>query len=180
MKRWASQGFVIYSEESQWSGDQCPKALDWLFEQNQNPSSALYNKLDTTRFAAGGFSLGSVGAYNVAADKRIKTTIHCDGGSFDGKGNEQWRNPTCVMNGLNDGGLASDNTERDYNQAKVPIWYGGIIGGGHGSTIWDGLDAVTGWLRWQLAGDESLKDNFLTPGGRFNNGIYKSKWKNWN
>ena len=139
----------------------------------------LYHKLDTSRIAAGGFSLGSVGAYEVASDPRIKTTIHCDGGSFDGLGHTKWRNPTCVMNGLADGGLASNNTNRDYAAATVPIWYGGIIGGGHGSTVWDGQDAITGWLRWQLAGDTSMRNLFLTPNGRFNTGIFKSQWKNW-
>ena len=179
MKRWASHGFVVYSEESQWSGGQCPAALNWIIEQNNNSGCPLYNKLDTTRIAAGGFSLGSVGAYSVASDPRIKTTIHCDGGSFDGNGHKNWRNPTCVMNGLNDGGLALGNTERDYKGATVPIWFGGIIGGGHGSTVWDGSDAITGWLRWQLGGDESMRDMFLTSWGRFNNGKFKSQWKNW-
>ena len=179
MKRWASQGFVVYSEESQWSGAQCVAALDWIIEQNENSTCPVYHKLDTTRIAAGGFSLGSVGAYEVASDPRIKTTIHCDGGSFDGSGSGKWRNPTCVMNGLSDGGLASNNTNRDYANAKVPIWYGGIIGGGHGSTVWEGGDAITGWLRWQLAGDTSMRDSFLTPQGRFNNGVFKSQWKNW-
>lgn len=179
MKRWASHGFVVYSEESQWSGQQCPDALNWIIQQNSNSSCPLFNKLDTTRIAAGGFSLGSVGAYSVASDPRIKTTIHCDGGSFDGSGSSKWRNPTCVMNGLNDGGLAVNNTNRDYANAKVPIWYGGIIGGGHGSTIWDGSDAITGWLRWQLAGDESMRNMFLTPNGKFNTGKFKSQWKNW-
>lgn len=179
MKRWASQGFVVYSEESQWSGKQCVDALNWIIEQNENSMCPLYHKLDTSRIAAGGFSLGSVGAYEVASDPRIKTTIHCDGGSFDGSGSGKWRNPTCVMNGLADGGLASNNTNRDYANAKVPIWYGGIIGGGHGSTVWDGGDAITGWLRWQLAGDTSMRDMFLTPYGKFNTGKFKSQWKNW-
>lgn len=179
MKRWASHGFVVYSEESQWSGGQCPAALNWIIQQNNNSSCPLFNKLDTTRIAAGGFSLGSVGAYSVASDPRIKTTIHCDGGSFDGNGYKSWRNPTCVMNGLNDGGIAVNNTNRDYANATVPIWYGGIIGGGHGSTVWDGSDAITGWLRWQLGGDESMRDMFLTSWGRFNNGKFKSQWKNW-
>lgn len=179
MRRWASQGFVVYSEESQWSGKQCVDALDWIVQQNSNSQCPLYNKLDVTRIAAGGFSLGSVGAYAVASDPRIKTTIHCDGGSFDGSGSGKWRNPTCVMNGLADGGLASNNTNRDYDNAKVPIWYGGIIGGGHGSTVWDGGDAITGWLRWQVAGDKDMANMFLTPNGRFNTGKFKSKWKNW-
>ncbi len=178
MKRWASQGFVVYSEESQWSGKQCPDALNWICQQNENSRSSLYNKLDLSRIAAGGFSLGSVGAYEVASDPRIVTTIHCDGGSFDGSGSGKWKKPTCVMNGLNDGGLAVNNTNRDYANAKVPIWYGGIIGGGHGSTVWDGGDAITGWLRWQLAGDD-LSYMFLTPNGKFNTGVFKSQWKNW-
>lgn len=83
------------------------------------------------------------------------------------------------MNGLADGGLASNNTNRDYASATVPVWYGGIIGGGHGSTVWDGGDAITGWLRWQVGGDTSMRDMFLTPNGRFNTGKFSSKWKNW-
>ncbi len=121
MRRWASQGFVVYSEESQWSGKQCPDALNWICQQNENSRSSLYNKLDLTRIAAGGFSLGSVGAYEVASDPRIVTTIHCDGGSFDGSGSGKWKKTTCVMNGLNDGGLAVNNTNRDYANPPTPI-----------------------------------------------------------
>lgn len=179
MKRWASHGFVVYSEESQWSGQQCVDGLKWMIEQNENPQCPLYHKMDVNRIAAGGFSLGSVGAYEVASDPHIVTTIHCDGGSFDGLGHTKWRHPTCVMNGLADGGLASNNTNRDYAASSVPIWYGGIIGGGHGSTVWDGGDAITGWLRWQVAGDTSMANMFLTPNGRFNTGKFKSQWKNW-
>lgn len=179
LRRWASQGFVVYCEESQWSGQQCVDGLNWIIKQNDNAQSPLYKKLDVTRIAAGGFSLGSTGAYAVASDPRIKTTIHCDGGSLDGAGASKMKNPTCLMNGLADGGLASNNTQRDYEGARVPVWYGGILGGGHGSAAWDGQPAITAWLRWHLAGETELSSLFLTPNGRFNTGKFQSKWKNW-
>ncbi len=178
LRLWASQGFVVYCEESQWSGKQAVDGLNWMIEQNENPNCPLYHKMDITRIAAGGFSLGSSGAWAVASDPRITTTIHCDGGSLDGLGASRKRKPTCLINGLEDG-LACGNTKRDYAGATVPVWFGGIIGGGHGAGRWDGLPAVTAWLRWHLADETELRNMFLTPDGAFNTGIWKSQYKNW-
>ncbi|TYQ18175.1 UNVERIFIED_CONTAM: dockerin type I repeat protein [Acetivibrio alkalicellulosi] len=179
MTRLASHGFVIYSEESTHSGAEMKAALDWIIAQNSNSSSIYYNKLDTSRIAAGGHSLGSVAAYTIADDPRIKTTIHKNGGSLDGRGASRMRRPTALICGLDDN-LALENTRNDYNQATVPIWYGEMIGGGHGSGPFEGISATIAWLRWHLGEETERESMFLGQGSfYFNTGIWRSRSKNW-
>ena len=156
LRRLASHGFVVYCEQSATSGSQARGGLDWIVAQSNNSKSPYYNKLDTDRIGAGGYSLGSVGAFVVADDSRIKTTIHVDGGSFDGKGTNKMHAPTLFICGLADN-LALGNTEKDYNNVKVPVFFGGIIGGGHGSGPAEDTVPITSWLRWHLAGRNSAK-----------------------
>lgn len=179
MTKVASHGFVVYSEESSFSGDEMKAALDWIIQQNSNPSSPYYNKLDTSRIAAGGHSLGSVAAYGVASDPRISTTIHMNGGSLDGTGASKMRKSTALVCGLEDD-LALENTRNDFRQATVPIWYGEMRGGGHGSGPFDGIPATIAWLRWHLGGETERKDMFIGEGQfYFNRGIWISHSKNW-
>lgn len=178
LKRMSSMGFVIYSEASTGDGKEMQAALDWIIAQNSNSSSPYYNKLDTTRIGAGGHSLGCGSAYILASDPRISTTIHCDGGSLDGLGASRMRKPTALLCGLDDN-LALGNTDNDYKKATVPIWYGGIKGGGHGAGPFDGIPAVAAWARWQIAGDTQLKSMFIGANATFNTGIWQSQYKNW-
>ncbi len=178
LRRLSTMGFVIYSEASTGDGTEMKAALDWIIAQNSNSSSPYYNKLDTTRIGAGGHSLGSGSAYILASDPRISTTIHCDGGSLDGLGASRMRKPTALLCGLDDN-LALGNTENDYKKATVPIWYGGIKGGGHGAGPFDGIPAVAAWARWHIAGETGLKSMFIGQGAVFNTGIWQSQYKNW-
>ena len=88
------------------------------------------------------------------------------------------RKPTALICGLEDN-LALGNTENDYKNATVPIWYGGIKGGGHGAGPFDGIPAVTAWARWQIAGETQIKSMFIGAGAVFNTGIWQSQYKNW-
>ena len=178
MTRIASHGFVVYSESPSNSGSEMKAGIDWLIQQNSNPSSQLYNKLDTSRIAAGGHSLGSVASYGVASDSRISTTIHVDGGSLDGSGASKMRKPTALICGLDDN-LALDNTKADYRNATVPVWMGLMKGVDHGTGPKYALPATLAWLRWQLAGETERKSMFIGQGATFNTGIWQSESKNW-
>lgn len=178
MTRIASHGFVVYSEASSNSGSEMKAGIDWLISQNSNPSSVYYNKLDTSRIAAGGHSLGSVAAYGVASDPRITTTIHVDGGSLDGNGASKMRKPTALICGLDDN-LALDNTRNDYNKATVPVWMGLMKGVDHGTGPKYALPATLAWLRWHLAEETERKSMFIGSDAYFNKGIWQSQSKNW-
>jgi hypothetical protein len=102
-----------------------------------------------------------------------------NGGSLDGTGASKMRRPTALICGLEDN-LALENTKNDYRQATVPVWYGEMIGGGHGSGPFDGIPATIAWLRWHLGGETERKDMFIGEGEfYFNRGIWISHSKNW-
>jgi len=178
LRRVASHGFVVFSEASSNSGAEMKAGIDWIISQNSNSSSAYYNKLDTSKIAAGGHSLGSVAAFGVASDSRVTTTIHISGGSLDGSGASKLRKPTALICGLNDN-LALSNTQNDYRNATVPVWYGEIRGAGHGDGPPKGLSALVAWLRWHLGGETDRKDMFIGEGVEFDSGIWQSQYKNW-
>jgi predicted esterase len=178
MTRIASHGFVVYSETPSDSGAEMKAGIDWLIEQNSNSSSKYYNKLDTSRIAAGGHSLGSVASYGVATDARISTTIHVDGGSLDGNGASKMRKPTALICGLDDN-LALENTRTDYKKATVPVWIGLMRGVDHGTGPKYALPATLAWLRWHLAGETERSSMFIGQGATFNTGIWQSESKNW-
>lgn len=105
--------------------------------------------------------------------------IHMNGGSLDGTGASKMRKPTALVCGLEDD-LALENTRNDFRQATVPIWYGEMRGGGHGSGPFDGIPATIAWLRWHLGGETERKDMFIGEGQfYFNRGIWISHSKNW-
>ena len=197
MNRIASHGFVVIAEVSSGSGEELIEALEWLIEQNNNSRSPLYKRLDispdyyaepggcsgggtvgTVNVAAGGHSLGSVGTFAIADDSRLRTTIHVAGGSFDGRGPNNLRNPAAYLAGENDS-LATSNVERDYRNTTVPVFMTVMKGVGHIDATEKGLPAIIAWLHWHLGGQTWRQADFLQPGGVFTTGMWKSKSKNW-
>ena len=177
----ASYGFVVIAQVSTGSGAELKNALDWLTEQNNNSRSPLYRKIDTSKVAAGGHSMGSVSTFAVASDPRISTTIQVAGGSLDGNGGgtRNLRNPTAFICGENDQMGATDNAEVDFRVATVPVFFGIMKDVGHIMAAREGLPAIISWLRWHLKGEVKLKSEFLDPDGAFQTGKWNSRTKNW-
>lgn len=194
MNRIASHGFVVVAEVSSNSGTELTRALDWLIAQNDNSRSPLYQKLDITsgsggsgcdpgtpagvNVAAGGHSRGSIGTFAVADDPRFKTTIHVAGGSFDGRGPRNLRNPAFYLCGSSDS-MALSNVERDYRNTTVPVVKTIMSRVGHTDAAREGLPAIIAWLHWHLGGENERAGEFFNRNGVFNSGIFSSESKNW-
>jgi hypothetical protein len=174
----ASHGFVVFSAVSTGNGTEMIAGLDWLFEENQRAGSPFYQKLDTSKVGAGGHSQGSITTFAAAPDPRIITTIHVAGGSFDGNGPAALRGPTAYICGETDG-LATGNCMRDYMMTTVPVFYTLMSDVGHIPAAQEGLPAVIGWLRWQLAGEQDRRSNFIGDDCEFCSGKWVSQTKNW-
>jgi hypothetical protein len=175
----ASHGFFVLAYNSTAQGTDMTAAIDWLVAQSMQQGSPYYNKLDTTKIAAGGHSAGSVATFQIANDARLTTTLHFNGGTFAPH--------TEVANlvkpaeflcgddpdggdGLFTGDLARPNCDADFMMATTPVWYGDVIGAGHLAIADNGigpdlkkpfLAASAAWLRWQLAGDQTMKSLFV-------------------
>ncbi|MCC5035978.1 hypothetical protein DMH02_022925 [Streptomyces sp. WAC 00631] len=177
LRLWASHGFVVYSEVSSSSGAYMVDALDWLEERNTDPGSPLYQDLDTSEVAFGGHSRGSIGTFDVADEPRLETTIHVAGGSFDGDGPDNLRNPALYIGGDED--FATANMERDYTSTDVPVWFNVLDGTDHVYATRNGRHIITAWLRWRLADEEFRRTkNFLSPDCTFCD-LGEVRHKNW-
>jgi hypothetical protein len=177
LRQWASHGFVVYSEVSSSSGAYMVDALDWIEDQNAAPSSPLYQDIDTAEIAFGGHSRGSIGTFDVADDPRLETTVHVAGGSFDGNGPDNLRNPALYIGGDDD--FATSNVERDYANTDVPVWLNVLNGTDHIAATRNGQHIITAWLRWHLADEEFRRTtDFLRQGCTFC-GLGVTQYKNW-
>jgi hypothetical protein len=178
LRRLASHGFVVYSQTSTSSGSEMTAAMTWLISENNRAASPYYQKLDTTKIAAGGHSRGSIATFAIAADPRLTTTIHVSGGSFDGNGSNNLRKPAAYMCGGGDT-LALPNCDRDYTNTDTPVFYTVVGNASHTQAAREALPAITAWLRWQIGGEDFRRDNFLARNCAFCTGKWVSKSKNW-
>jgi hypothetical protein len=173
----ASHGFAVIAYDATPDGKELVTAIDWMLAENMRADSVFYQKLDETKIAAGGHSAGSLATFVIGGDKRLITTLHISGGTFDPH--------TDIMNlhapalfvcgepggdGLLMGDVASPNCEIDFNNAMVPVFYGVTKGAAHmtPTDIGDAairthqFGAMVGWLRWQLIGDAHAKSMFVS------------------
>lgn len=178
LRRIASHGFVVYSQTSTSSGGEMTEAIDWLIDESQRSGSTYYQKLDTGNIGAGGHSRGSVASFAVADDPRLTTTIHVAGGSFDGNGSDNLRNPAAYICAEEDT-LATPNCRRDYTNTDVPVWFTVMDGASHTSAARDGLPMIVAWLRWHLAGETERRSMFVDPSCEFCGPGYETQYKNW-
>lgn len=179
MNRIASWGFIAIAEVSSGDGSELTEALDWIISQNSNRFSPLYQKVDTAKVAAGGHSMGSITTFAMADDPRLSTTIHVAGGSFDGNGPDNLRNPTAYICGEDDATGATDNATTDYRNTTVPVFFTVMQSVDHISAAREGLPAITAWLLWHLKGETNRQGDFLDPDGVFQTGMWDTQTKNW-
>jgi hypothetical protein len=172
----ASHGFAVISYDATPQGQELITGLEWMLAENDKADSVFYKKLDTSKIAVGGHSAGSLATFVVGGDKRITTTMHISGGTFDPHTDINNLHAPALMicgeaggDGLLAGDLANPNCQIDFDNAKVPVFYGVTKGAAHMTPTEVGdaairvhqLGAMAGWLRWQLTGDQSQKKTFV-------------------
>jgi hypothetical protein len=191
MNRVASHGIVAIAEVSEIgnNGEILLQSLDWILAENERPDSIFFEKLDTTRIAAGGHSIGSANTFFIADDPRLTTTIHVAGGSLDdvndpfapttGMGGARLTHPVAYICSESDTFGNVEKTEMDYARTTVPAFFTIMGGTEHNGAATEALSPIVAWLRWQLGGDEDRRAMFLDPMGEFSSGRYVSRTKNW-
>jgi hypothetical protein len=172
----ASHGFVVIASNStNVTADDLRAGLYWLFAENERQDSVFYHKLDTSKVASMGYSLGSDCTFKIADDPRLTTTVHISGGAFDKAETARLRNPAAFFygdeggDGYITGDVAHANCDSDFEVATVPVFYGVFNGGGHLGIMMSPYmelirEAVTGWLRWKLMADRTRSAMFVGSG----------------
>jgi hypothetical protein len=183
MNRIASHGFVAVADVTTTAADGAPlkASLEWIIAENERTGSVFFHKLDLTQIAAGGHSIGSVNAFELGPDPRIKTTIHVAGGSLDNDGASALKltHPTAYICSEQDLFGNVEKAEADYAVTNVPVFFTVITGSDHVAAARDGLPAIVAWLRWQIGGEADRAAMFLEPDGEFTTGKFVSQHKNW-
>ena len=146
-------------------GEEMVAAIDWVSAEAERTDSSLFGKIDTTKVAAMGYSMGALAATSAGTDPRWTTTVHISGGAGDGT-IKNLHAPAIFVCGASGVDIAGANCATDFEQATAPVFYGVFEGGEHLGIRTPPYQeriqtVVTGWLRWQLLGDEPLKTMFV-------------------
>lgn len=177
MNRLASYGFICISNASD-GGNMHTQAINWIKSQNQNSSSKFYGKVNVSKIAAGGHSKGSIGTFAMASNPELTTTIHVAGGSFDGRGNRNLRNPTLYITGETD--FTRQQVETDFrNTDNVPVFFTMMDGVDHIMCAREALPIMSAWLRWFLYDEDGIADIFFDRNGEFCTGKHNCDFKGW-
>jgi hypothetical protein len=180
----ASHGFVVITSNTSPSigaevelGREMIAGIDWVSAENARQGSQLFGKVDLTKIAASGYSMGSLATFTIAADPRLTTTVHISGGNMGADSLRNLRapaaficgtpNPSCTpLDILSEScDIAAANCDTDFAGATTPVFYANFPGGHLGvmtSPHQERIGAmVVAWLRLHLTGDASLKRLFV-------------------
>jgi hypothetical protein len=171
-------------------------AINWAIAQNQEKTSSLYNKLDTTKIAVSGMSCGGLQTLEVAPDPRIVTAVICNSGILGNPGTgmagmpaltkdylSKLHTPTLyILGGEKD--IAYNNGMDDFKRinhvpvfvANMDVGHGGTYGQPHGGEF---AKVATAWFKWQLKNDTEAGKMFTgNPSGLSKDPNWKVEKKN--
>jgi dienelactone hydrolase len=169
----ATHGFVIVASNTSPSlgaeeqlGKEIIAGIDWVIAEAAKAESPFHDKVDTTKIASFGYSMGALATTMIAGDPRLTTTIHISGGNMTTDRVKMVHAPAAFLCGASGVDIAGENCAKDFEAATAPVFYGVFNGGDHlGVRTAPYSDrirvVVTGWFRWQLMGDASLKTMFV-------------------
>jgi len=154
-------------------GQEMVAGIDWLLEENEKSDSQFFGKLDSTKVAAMGYSMGGLATTTIVDDPRLTTTVHISGGTGTQGGIEkydQMHAPAAFLCGGETGDplvdIAGDNCKIDFDYITTQSVFYGKFNGDHLCSLLppcqDWIEVVaTGWLRWQMMNDFPLKTMFV-------------------
>jgi hypothetical protein len=182
LPRLATHGFVVVASntvpgigQETALGQEIIAGIDWAIAENGRQGSTMFGKLDTTKLASMGYSMGSLATFTIANDPRLTTTVHISGGNMMPELVKNLHAPAAFFCGITgdascnilaaDCDIAAANCDTDFMNATTPVFYGKFPGGHLGILGAPNADrigaAATGWLRWKLMSDDSLAAMFV-------------------
>jgi hypothetical protein len=167
----ASHGFVVIASDSpnvsQGSPPPMLAGVTWVLEQNDDPSSVLYHRIDTTHIGATGHSQGAFATTTAGGDSRITTIAPLCGASTQ----RNLHGPAWLFCGGMDTVVPCSGTQTAFNAVTTqPVMFASYLAADHanwitfrGTTPGPVEIAATAWMRVQLMGDTSLRSWFYGP-----------------
>ncbi|MBV9945245.1 MAG: hypothetical protein JOZ69_00165 [Myxococcales bacterium] len=171
----ASHGFVVIASNSpnvaqqDGAGDPLPMiaGITWVYAQNDDPTSALYQKIDTTRAGATGHSQGGFATTQAAGmDARIVALAPIAGATATAR--TTLHGPALLLCGGMDTTVPCSTVMTAFNAINnQPVMLADQLAATHGGWIGSRNDpyvlAVTAWMRIHLMNDTALKPMFYGP-----------------
>jgi hypothetical protein len=160
----ASHGFVVVASLSSQTaqGNPIPQVagVDWMIQQNDDPTSPYYHHLDTTHIGATGHSQGGAATTMAGADPRITAIAPIAGARAT-----TLHGPAALLCGGQDTTVPCSSVQPAFDaDNNLPVMMGDNLAATHGSWIGSIKDpymiAVTGWMRVHLMGDTANRNMF--------------------
>jgi hypothetical protein len=164
----ASHGFIVIASNSQNVGQGTPPPMldgvTWVFQQNCDSSSPLYQHVDTAHVGATGHSQGAFATMSAGTDPRIVATAPIEGARA-----AKLNGPSLLLCGTKDTTVGCMGAQSAFTSITQPVMYGELLAADHTNWIaasFGGgapspfVTAVVAWMRVFLMGDTSLKPMF--------------------
>lgn len=178
----AQEGFIVVASTDSllYDGSVVSGAIDFIIEQNDNPDSPLYRRVDTSRIGAAGHSLGGRSSINAAVkDERIGVVASIAGSNIESE-RVELQTPALFFAGENDTVIAPQLwVEPMYDACRGPAVYVSLKNAGHVACFTDPeLYAyyISNWFYTWLYEDQELKEIFV-PNGNMSNDVRFADYK---
>lgn len=169
----ASWGFIVLGNEDPgtFSGDSTDATLAWLLEQNGDPDSVFYQKVDTAHMGLSGHSQGGVGVFNAISEQPNGGLYTCAVSLSPTQEDlaaalnipydpSKTVIPTLVLAGTSNDVITPEGMEKLYSKLGGPRVMALRTGTDHGQMLYAGDGYVTAWLMYWLRGDEEAGKAF--------------------
>ena len=164
----ASHGFVVIASNSTNVAQGTPAPMvagvTWVLQQNDDPTSVLYQRIDTTHIGATGHSQGGFATTTAGADSHITTIAPLCGASTQ----KNLHGPAFLYCGGMDTTVPCSNIQTAFNGiTNQPVMLAEYLSADHanwitfyGTTLSPVEITVVAWMRVQLMGDTALRSWF--------------------
>ena len=173
-KHLASWGFIVIGNEdpSTYSGSSADTTLAWLLNENENPDSRFYQKVDTGHIGISGHSQGGVGVFNAINEQPHSGLYTCAVSLSPTQLDwaealkmhyepEKTNIPIFILAAVENDVITPDGAKQLYdaaNSEKVAALRKDMD---HGKMLYSADGYVTAWFCWQLKDDEEAANAFV-------------------
>lgn len=167
----ASHGFVVIASDSPNVSQGTPPPMvagvTWVLAQNDDPTSELYQRIDTTHVGATGHSQGGFATTTAGGDSHVTTIAALCGASNQ----RNLHGPAMLYCGGMDTTVPCSTIQNTFNSiTNQPVMLAEFLAADHASWVtFRGTTpspveaAVTAWMRVHLMGDTALRSWFYGP-----------------
>ena len=188
-KHLASWGFIVLGNEdpSTCTGTSADATLAWLLEQNNDPDSVFYQKVDVENIGITGHSQGGVGVFNAVQNLAHSELFKCAVSISPTE--EEIANaigmtytstktavPMFLLAGTENDVISVEKLIEMYNGLSVPKVMAVRQNTNHGEMLYSADGYATAWFMWRLQGDQDAAKAFISDDAEIlKNPLYQSQ-----